>query len=275
MHGFTKCGCINKFFLTEGNKKILIHKEKSRFPFSATAHRDFEIFVKSCVRLFFNPETLFTVKVENLHAVSHFKHPTCRQLHYAREFGTTALESAKRMTQWSAFYFTHSTSYFPVPSTQIHLQDFPRMTEQNLPVMSSADQDLMRNWANTHGNCVRQRTVRQETTMYKAGTLPLNMYQIAVPRGDRLEFAPVETVEQPEFSKEEGGEGAPTSRDPGDDQLSEYNDDSSDNDSDDFAVEEDGAIRDMQNEELGFLFASRRTRSGRIVKTKNKALLWT
>ena len=156
------------FFLTEGNKKILIHKEKSRFPFSATAHRDFEILVKSCVRLFFNPEALFTVKVENLHAVSHFKHPTCRQLHYAREFGTTALESAKRMTQWSAFYFTHSTSYFPVPSTQIHLQDFPRMTEQNLPVMNSADQDLMRNWANTHGNCVRQRTVRQETTIYKS-----------------------------------------------------------------------------------------------------------
>ena len=30
----------------------------------------------------------------------------------------------------------------------------------------------------------------------------------------------------------------------------------------------------MQNEELGFLFASHRTRSGRIVKTTNKALLW-
>ena len=54
-----------------------------------------------------------------------------------------------------------------------------------------------------------------------------------------------------------GREGAPSSRDPGDDQLCEYDDDSSDNDSDDFAVEEDGAIRDMQNEELGFLFASR------------------
>ena len=81
--------------------------------------------------------------------------------------------------------------------------------------------------------------------------------------------------EEPEFSKQEGREGAPTSRDPGDDQHSEYGDDSSDNDSDDFAVEEYGAIRDMQNEELCFLFASRRTRSGRIVKTTNKALLWT
>lgn len=74
-----------------------------------------------------NPEALLTTKVKNLHAVSHFKHPTCMQLHYARDFRTTALQSAKRMTQWSAFYFTHSTSYYPVPSTQIHLQDFPRM----------------------------------------------------------------------------------------------------------------------------------------------------
>ena len=62
-----------------------------------------------------NPEALLTMKVKNLHAVSHFKHPTRMQLHYARDFGTTALESAKRMTQWSAFYFTHSTSYYPVP----------------------------------------------------------------------------------------------------------------------------------------------------------------
>lgn len=129
---------------------------------------------------------------------------------------------------------------------------FSRDEKQNLPVMSSADQDLMRKWANTLGKCVRQRTVRQETTKYKAGTLPLNMYQTAVHRGEQLEFAPVE----PEFSNEEGTKGTPTSRDPGDHQLSEYDDDSSDNDCDDF---EDGAIRDVQNKELGFLFASRRT----------------
>ena len=100
------------------------------------------------------------------------------------------------------------------------------------------------------------------------------MYQTAVHRGERLEFAPVKRVE-PEFSNEEGREGAPPSRDPGDDQLFEYGDDFSDNDSDDFAVEEDGAIRDMQNEELGFLFASRRTRSGRKVTITRKAFLWT
>ena len=45
---------------------------------------------------------------------------------------------------------------------------------------------------------------------------------------------------------------------PGDDQLLEYDVDS-DNDSDGFVVDEGGAIRDMQSEELGFLLASRRT----------------
>ena len=101
------------------------------------------------------------------------------------------------------------------------------------------------------------------------------MYQTAVPWGEGLEFAPVERVEQAKFSTEEGREGMPTSRNPGDDQLSEYDDDSSDNNSDGFAVEEDGSIRDMQNKELGFLFTSHRRRRGWTVTTTWKALLWT
>ena len=44
----------------------------------------------------------------------------------------------------------------------------------------------MRLWARDKGKCVRQRTVRQETRKYKAGTLPLNMYQTAVHQGERL-----------------------------------------------------------------------------------------
>ena len=110
----------------------------------------------------------------------------------------------------------------------------------------------------------RQRTVRQETTKSKAGTLPLNMSQTAVHREERLEFAPVQRVQQAEFSKEEGRESAPTSRDPGDDQLSEY---------DDERKMVPFVICRTRNS-VSF-FALRRTRSGRIVKTTNKALLWT
>ena len=110
--------------------------------------------------------------------------------------------------------------------------------------MSSADQDLMRTWANAHVKCVRQRTRRQRTTKYKAGTLPLNIYQTAAYQGERVEFAPDEGVEHLEFSNDEGRESVPTLRNPEDDQLSEYDDDSSDN-------EENGA----------FNFVIRRTRN--------------
>ena len=57
------------------------------------------------------------------------------------------------------------------------------------------------------------------------------------PPGGTARVCTIKRVEQPEFSKEEGREGAPTSRDPEDDQLSEYDDDSSDNDSDELFKE--------------------------------------
>ena len=118
------------------------------------------------------------------------------------------------------------------------------------PSFSSSVSSISTTMAEAH------KSVRQDSTKYNASTLPLNMYQTVVHQGERLEFAQVKRIEQPEFSKEEGREGAATLRDPRDNQLSKYDDDSSDNDSDGFAVEEDAAIHDMQSEELGFLFAS-------------------
>ena len=64
-----------------------------------------------------------------------------------------------------------------------------------------------------------------------------------------------------------GGFASPYSPPSEDDQLFEYDDGSDDNDSDGFVVEEDGGIRDVQGEELGFQLASHRTRSGRKVTT--------
>ena len=66
------------------------------------------------------------------------------------------------------------------------------------------------------------------------------MYQTAVYQGEGVEFAPDEGVEQPEFSNDERRESTPILRDPEDDQLSEYDDDSSDNDSNEFPVEDGG-----------------------------------
>ena len=46
--------------------------------------------------------------------------------------------------------------------------------------MNDEDQEYIREWARNNGKSVRQRTVRpvrQETTKYEVGTLPLNMYE--------------------------------------------------------------------------------------------------
>ena len=88
------------------------------------------------------------------------------------------LESAKRMARWSACYLSHSSSYYPVPSSQINWKDLPRMEPLKSSLMSPEDKELMRKWARDHGKCVRQRMVRKETTKYKVGTLPLNVPDI-------------------------------------------------------------------------------------------------
>ena len=54
--------------------------------------------------------------------------------------------------------------------------------------MNDEDQEHMKEWARNNGKSVRQRTVQQETTKYKAGTLPLNMYEGNQPVGEKIQF---------------------------------------------------------------------------------------
>ena len=72
--------------------------------------------------------------VENLHAVSNFKHETFSVLQYAMDFGTVSKESLKRITKWKASYFTHPASYYPVPQTTMSLSAAKFMT--SLPAES-------------------------------------------------------------------------------------------------------------------------------------------
>ena len=55
-------------------------------------------------------------------------------------------------------------------------------------------------WATTNGKAVRQRSVRQETTMLKAGSLPLNMYRTSDYPKDEVSFSPNTVEEQPATS---------------------------------------------------------------------------
>ena len=55
-------------------------------------------------------------------------------------------------------------------------------------------------WATTNGKTVRQRSVRQETTMFKSGTLPLIIYRTSDYPKDKVSFSPNTVEEQPATS---------------------------------------------------------------------------
>ena len=58
----------------------------------------------------------------------------------------------------------------------------------------------MNEWATTNGKAVRQRSVREETIMFKAGTLPLNMYRTSDYAKGKVSFSPNTVEEQPATS---------------------------------------------------------------------------
>lgn len=125
-----------------------------------------------------NLQSLLTLVVENLHATTKIKHPAPTTLDYCRDFGRVIKESLKRISRWSVKYFTHNKSYYPVPKIAMSLADIPKL--KPLPVAEMNKQDIakMREWACDHGKCVRQLTVRQQTTKFSAGTLPLSAYSV-------------------------------------------------------------------------------------------------
>ena len=53
-------------------------------------------------------EVCLTLLVESQHAVSHFKHPSCKVLEYAMDLGSTMNKSLKRTSQSLAYYFTNA-----------------------------------------------------------------------------------------------------------------------------------------------------------------------
>ena len=87
-------------------------------------------------------------------------------------------------------------------------------------------------------------------------------------RVSSVEFIVNCDIEVPQDDERKDGSSSEISKA---DQLSEYDNDPSD---DNVSVLEDDAEPQLLNKELGFLFTAPRTRSGRMVGTSNKAVLW-
>ena len=107
--------------------------------------------------------------MENLHAVSHFKHrETFSTFNYAQDFGTIVKGSLNRITTWTTKFFTYEKSYYPVPDTSMPLTAVSTMA---LPAVQTVTKELedevvMKDWMESI-RPVRQRTVGSETTKLK------------------------------------------------------------------------------------------------------------
>ena len=135
-----------------------------------------------------------TVDVENLHAVTQLKDQNPTVLEYSRNLSNAVYESVKRVTSWGAYYYTSDNSYYPVPQHGLQLKEAPKLGHlcPSAQVrLSVEEKERMRTWANENSKAVRQKTVRQETTKYKAGTLPLNLYQTSNMPQEKVQFVPV------------------------------------------------------------------------------------
>lgn len=146
-------------------------------------------------------ESLFTSQVENLHAVSHFKHQTFSALQYAQDFGIIVKESLKQTLNWAAKYYTHGNSYYPILDSAMPLSatEVKVMTPLPLEVISDEMEITLKDWLDSY-RPVRQRIVRSETTKEKVCALlpAVNSKAVKVP-GLTLDF-PKDKLHQPSAS---------------------------------------------------------------------------
>ena len=214
-----------------------------------------------------------TLDVEDCHSTVHIKQANMSAKEYSRSFGVTMKESFKRMTQWGAYYHTNRESWYPKPEETISFSKVPTMKPLPVVDLSQADCEILRNWASSYGAAVRQRTVRQETTMAKHGTLPEFMYQrecVTLDNPVTITSAQHAAVKSPETVDDQTAED-----DTADEELVDEFDPSSDEEieetTDESAPLLQGTLQGGIGSAANFLLGAR-SRFGRVIRFNNRLL---
>ena len=197
-----------------------------------------------------------TLDVENCHSTVHIKQANMSMMEYSRSFGLTMKESVKRVTHWAAYYHTSRKLWHPKPEESISFSKVPSIKPLPVVDMSKAHCDVMRDWASSYGAAVRQRTVRQETTMAKHGTLPEYMYQRHCISAEQAINVSFEETEEEEARINESGDDTEY------DQSSDEDDAGASNENGDYLQEEIGSS-------TTFLLGAK-SRFGRAIRFNNR-----
>jgi len=89
-------------------------------------------------------------------------------------FGTSVEEAVEIFSKWIAVLYTHPNSYYKLPTS--HTVFLPRIksSKPTSQRITRNEQAEMRALAKMHSKFIRQRNVKRDNTMDRAGTLPLN-----------------------------------------------------------------------------------------------------
>ncbi|KAJ7383334.1 hypothetical protein OS493_028882 [Desmophyllum pertusum] len=210
-----------------------------------------------------------TLDVENCHSTVHIKQANMSMLEYTRSFGLTMKEAVKRITQWAAYYHTSRKSWYPKPEETIPFSKVPTIKPLPIVDMSKANCDILRDWASAYGAAVRQRTVRQETTMAKHGTLPEFMYQRHSINSDEPINVVFEVANQ---DVHEAGEGSRTEEQAIDESGDELEYDESSDEDDVGASDERGNYLQGEIGSSATFLLGARSRFGRAIRFNNRLI---
>ncbi len=92
---------------------------------------------------------------KNKHAVTHFKADTFTLYEYAIIFGLSIEEAIKRVTKWAAAHYTHSNSYYKLPTSYVVSLPSIRIPKPTSQMVTRNEKAEMHCWAKMHGKCVR------------------------------------------------------------------------------------------------------------------------
>ena len=141
--------------------------------------------------------------------------------------------------------------------------------------LNRQEKDLMIEWATNNGKAARQRSVRQETTMFMAGTFPLNMYRTSDYPKDKVSFSPNTVEEEAVTSAETVTTGTPSTSHEAIEAGQVVEEDEEKEEAEEYDTDTDGEYPIADNDEedsvddLVFLRAVT-TRSGRMVRVVHR-----
>lgn len=214
-----------------------------------------------------------TCKIEIKSTRIRLKHGVQTMLQYVRSFSLSIKESVKALTNWSAFYYTSNQArWYPPPESALKLNElrFPKPADPK--PLEDDKKVLMREWASLNGAVVRQRSVRQETTMAKAGTLPEGSYEIEMVPNTVNDSDPGENDEEEPVPNTANGSDPETI----DEEILQYDNDDESDIKNMATVPSRTSIQNLQDfqtaevgKETSFLLGGR-SRYGRTVRFNNR-----